>query len=160
MHMGRIISALSAVMLLSGCASDVDDAHTVEKMTAAGRCVPAAAYADQNITDVGLRLYEHAYVADHCLKDKAAMLAYLNLSARHGNVYAQKGLAKMGEPVPAADLRPTQSRSSGDNAATLLMLLGAGVSGFNQGRGYGQPSPPLVSTSCTTTNDITNCLSF
>jgi hypothetical protein len=41
-------------------------------------------------------------------------------------------------------------------AATLLMMLEAGVSGFNQGRA----SAPMTSTSCTTTNGITNCFSF
>ena len=53
-----------------------------------------------------------------------------------------------------------QRQETADGAATLLMLLGAGLSGYNQGRGYDQPSHPPISTSCTTTNGITNCLSF
>lgn len=53
-----------------------------------------------------------------------------------------------------------QQQEAADNAATLLMLLTAGVSGFNQGRGYDQPSHPPISASCTTTHGITNCLSF
>ena len=53
-----------------------------------------------------------------------------------------------------------QHQEINDDAATLLMLLGAGLSGFNQGRGYDQPSHPPLATSCTTTNGITNCLSL
>ena len=53
-----------------------------------------------------------------------------------------------------------QRQEIADDAGTVLMLLGAGLSGFNQARGYGQPSSPPISTSCTTTNEITNCLSF
>jgi len=123
---------------LAGCASDTQDARTVEKMAVDGQCAPAALYADQNITDVGLRIYEHAYVADHCLKDGAAMLSYLNLSARYGNATAQRVLAKIGKPVPTADLAPPppQSQSSGDGAA--LLLLGA-LSGYNSGQSGPMP---------------------
>jgi hypothetical protein len=121
---------------------------------AGNQCAAAATYADQSITDPELKLFEQAFAADHCPRDKAA------LSAHHGSVDAQKSLANLGKPVPMADFPPPPSEASGDNAATLLMLLGAGISGFNQGRGYGQPSPTLISTSCTTTSGITNCLSF
>jgi hypothetical protein len=53
-----------------------------------------------------------------------------------------------------------QQQEASDNAATALMLLGAGLSGFNQGRGYDQPSHPPIATGCTTTKGLTNCLSF
>jgi ribosome-binding protein aMBF1 (putative translation factor) len=52
-----------------------------------------------------------------------------------------------------------QQQEAADNAATLLMLLGAGLSAYNQGRGFDQPSHPPIATSCTTTHGITNCLS-
>jgi hypothetical protein len=48
-----------------------------------------------------------------------------------------------------------QQQKASDNAATVLMLLGAGLSGYNQGR-----SPAPIATSCTTTKGITNCLSY
>jgi hypothetical protein len=49
------------------------------------------------------------------------------------------------------------SNSDGEDVATMLLLGATAVmTGYNQGR---QPMP-MVSTSCTTTNGITNCLSF
>jgi hypothetical protein len=48
---------------------------------------------------------------------------------------------------------------SSDNAATLLMMLTAGMSGYNQGKALERASAP-ISTSCTTNGGITNCLSY
>jgi hypothetical protein len=45
-----------------------------------------------------------------------------------------------------------QQQQAADNAATVLMLLGAGLSGYNQGQSSHSP----ISTSCTTTKGITN----
>lgn len=49
------------------------------------------------------------------------------------------------------------SNSDGDDAAVMLLLgATAAMNGYSQSR---QPLP-MVSTSCTTTGGITNCLSF
>lgn len=144
-----LIAGVVLALALSGCASDADDAHTVERMTKTGQCASAASYADQNITDLGLRFYEHAYVFDHCFSDKDAMIAYLSLSARHGSADAQRTLAKLGKPIPAADLRPKPSQSSGDTGATLLLLGTALLDGYNQAR--------PVTTTCFTTGMMTQC---
>jgi hypothetical protein len=42
----------------------------------------------------------------------------------------------------------------------LSALAQVGIAGANAHQSYGQPGRPLISTSCTTTGGITNCLSF
>jgi hypothetical protein len=49
-----------------------------------------------------------------------------------------------------------RANDNSDGATMLLLGATALMNGYNQGR---QPLP-MVSTSCTTTNGITNCLSF
>jgi len=154
----RAFLVASVALLLAGCVSDNDAARIAEREARAGHCDPAVAYADQHISDSGLRYYEHAYVDSHCLRNRAEMFGYLNLSARYGNMGAQKVLMKLGKPVPAADLRIAEEQASEARAATLLMLLGAVASGYNQAH-YHASVP--VSTSCTTgSTGIVNCLSY
>ena len=155
-----VVAAVSATLLLAGCATDLEDAHAVEAMARRGQCDSADTYASRNISDLGLMAYEHAFVANVCRRNPTKMLGYLTLGARYGNADAQASLTRMGKPVPAADLQYAQRQAEDRRAATLLMLLNAGMSGYNQGRDREQSHAP-VSTSCTTTSTgMVNCLSY
>jgi hypothetical protein len=48
--------------------------------------------------------YLHGEIAMNCRRDRKTAMNYLNLSARYGNQTTQQQLAKMGLPIPAADL--------------------------------------------------------
>lgn len=52
------------------------------------------------------------------------------------------------------------ARQHQDFADLLSILFLVAVAETNAHQGYGQPNPPLISTSCTTNRGITNCSSF
>ena len=161
MRVALLVGTLGVAALVGGCVSDVDQAHTVEHVASSGQCDPADTQAN-TISNPGLRAFEHAYVASNCRRDGKAAVGWFNLGARYGSADAQRELARRGLPIPEADLLAAQraaAERANRNAETLLMLLNAGMSGYNQGRAAEQARQP-ISTSCTTTSGITNCFSY
>jgi hypothetical protein len=159
-------SILPIIMLLflSACAAQgysQADSRTIQALSTKHKCDEADKMVDVVRDDPGGRAYNHAYIASNCRSDEDTAIRYLNLSARYGNEQARSVLVQEHQPVPSADLRSAiQSAPAQNNdAPTALLFLGL-LNGVNHGLGYDQPPPPLVSTHCTTTGGITNCLSY
>lgn len=148
MRPAQTVCALSAALLLVGCASDGRQAKMVEAEAAQGRCAQADALADR-AADAGLRSYEHYYVAAVCRKNGDGGLGYLNLSARFGNSAAQSELARLGRPVPTPDLAAIAAREAEANGAIAAAAL-TGIAGA-----FRAP----VTTTCSSSFGVTNCIS-
>ena len=58
-----------------------------------------------------------------------------------------------------ADQAVAAQAQAQDISSLFLMMLGAGLSGYNQGAGYNHPPAAIVTTSCTTLGAVTNCVS-
>ena len=158
MRLSLLVGTLGVAALVGGCASDVDQAHAAQNMARIGQCDQADTQAE-TISDLGLRAFEHAYVASNCRRDGKAAVGWFNLGARYGSADAQRELVKRRLPVPSADLLAAQRAASDREDALLLQMLGAGISGYNQGRAAEQARQP-ISTSCNTIGGVTNCLSY
>jgi hypothetical protein len=95
-------------LALNGC-SGIEEARRVETMSASGKCEAADAETNRIANqDFGGAAYLHAEIAMNCRKDRATAMSFLNLSARYGNQTAQQQMAKLGVPIPAADLMAKQ----------------------------------------------------
>jgi hypothetical protein len=107
-----LFGVLFAVVACSG----IEEARRVEDMSNSGQCDAADAETDRIANhDFGGAAYLHAETEMNCRKKRAAALNYLNLSARYGNETAQQQLAKLGLPIPSADLK-----AKGDTNCTIL----------------------------------------
>jgi hypothetical protein len=158
----RIMMIAGVALVFGGCASKWVAPANPHNDLAAKACVGITDFAKwqrcvydfSESIDVAVQRCDQAFVDvptwDRCIETLNAEIA-----AR---------TARQAQQAVDADVATRQaqqqSQSSSDNAATLLMLLGAGLSGFAQARGYGQPIHPPLGTTCTTNGGITNCLSY
>ena len=77
----------------------------VQNLVNSGQCRAAETEVGQNERDPGTRAVMLGGIADECYRDRAATIRYLRLAARYGHPVAQEHLAKMGQPIPPADLK-------------------------------------------------------
>lgn len=100
---GLSIAMLAAGTLL-GCGPPSYKVR-VQSLANSGQCQAAETEVGQNERDPGTRAVILAGIADECYRDSAATIRYLNLAARYGHPVAQEHLAKIGQPIPPADLK-------------------------------------------------------
>ena len=137
----------SASMVVNfGC--DLDAQHPFLQ-----RSVPAASDA--------LRTFHDESLAAASEYDKAVLPVMQAATAKFGAtiVPAQSAFRSQVQLALQNDAAAT-ARQQQDIANLLSILVLGAVAGAGQHPGYSQPVSPLISTSCTTNQGITNCTSF
>ena len=100
----RITCSVVLIGLLVGCGAPAYMARA-RSLGESGQCAAAESEIRRNESDPGMSAAMMGAVAYECYKDKQAAIRYMNLSARYGLPPAQEWLAKMGQPIPPADLK-------------------------------------------------------
>jgi len=142
--MKRACLLLVVPLVLAACATSYTN-QGVAAMNS-GDCAKAEpllkqAYANgegHSINNMGV-FYEN------CERDVAKAIQFYTLSARGGNEYAQRNLARLGAPVPPADLVRRNTNTYDPAAAALALEL------LRKGQPQPMPQPARPTTNCTTT---------
>lgn len=127
---GFIILVVSTY--ISGC-DTTNYGRVAMDLGSAGKCDDAETVVRQHISsdDPGRAALLLGVIAVQCHKNDDLGIRYWKLSARYGNPDAQDALLRIGQPVPAADLKPKE-----DDITPFLIGIGAGIMSHR--------SPPAV----------------
>jgi hypothetical protein len=118
----RII-VVGALALVAGCATTPGWNAQAKQLVATHQCEAARSVVRANESDLGTQAgYIGAIYAD-CDHVMPSAYKFWTLSARYGNAWAQQTLARLGQPVPSADLRQARSPSAAESF----------MRGYNQG---------------------------
>lgn len=122
------LAFFASIITLTGCGSSahIQRADTFMK---SGNCDGAIQEVTNGEESPGQRAFLLGAIYHDCKNDNQTANRYLTLAARYGNSSAQQILARIGEPVPPADLA-NNNTSSGNSA---LEILNSAVQGWNDG---------------------------
>ena len=151
--MSRLLLAVSTALTLAGCASYT--AEDVDSLIRRGDCSGAEALMQPHAQKGdAIAVNNLGVIAENCRRNQASAIGYYTLAARMGAHIARTNLARLGQPVPVADLQPRGSTFDPAALALGLTLL--------QGSRPAVPAPPpptnINCTSRTISGTVyTNC---
>ena len=109
------LALLAPLLLTAACATAPAWDGQARALMAAGKCEDARRLVANNEPDPSMKFgFIGASFAD-CDRNMSEAVRYWTLSARYGNTWAQETLAKLGKPVPPADLQQARQPTAAES---------------------------------------------